>query len=418
MSCMRVIGTVLAVLLGNSSTYAQTSTLWIATGNDVAGVAQRSFTGRASLADGRPVFRTFESNNGISVAEIAESALDEFVGLIHSGYPRCGGFTVHASREAALNEVNNAANIAGFRAPGRLPDTIDQQSVVKPALDQVSGANIVRTITALQDIGTRYYQTQKGQEAAELIRREWEMLGSKRTDFSVALFPHGWIQNSVIGTIRGVSAPDEIVVIGAHLDSINQQNRENAPGADDDASGVAVVTETLRVLTEIGFKPRRTIQFIAYAAEEVGLRGSGEIADKYKSEDRNVIAALQMDMTGFKSSERDVYLINDFVSPELNSFLTTLLQEYNSSGAHKITHAETSCGYACSDHHSWTRNGVHAAFPFEAAFADYNRAIHTPQDTVSTLDATGAHQARFAKLGIEFLIETAKSAGDVSAQAR
>jgi bacterial leucyl aminopeptidase len=79
---------------------------------------------------------------------------------------------------------------------------------VKPALDQVSGANIVRTITALQDIGTRYYQTQKGQEAAELIRREWEMLGSKRTDFSVALFPHGWIQNSVIGTIRGVSAPE------------------------------------------------------------------------------------------------------------------------------------------------------------------------------------------------------------------
>jgi leucyl aminopeptidase len=61
---------------------------------------------------------------------------------------------------------------------------------------------------------------------------------------------------------------------------------------------------------------------------------------------------------------------------------------------------------------------VHAAFPFEAAFADYNRAIHSPQDTVSTLDATGAHQARFAKLGIEFLIETAKSAGDVSAQAR
>ena len=164
------------------------------------------------------------------------------------------------------------------------------------------------------------------------------MLGSKRTDFSVALFPHGWIQNSVIGTIRGVSAPDEIVVIGAHLDSINQQNRENAPGADDDASGVAVVTETLRVLTEIGFKPRRTIQFIAYAAEEVGLRGSGEIADKYKSEGRNVIAALQMDMTGFKGSERDVYLINDFVSPELNSFL---LHCYKNTTVQVLTKSRT-----------------------------------------------------------------------------
>ena len=358
------------------------------------------------------------STNSVSVAEIAESALDEFVGLIHSGSPRCGGFTVHSSREAALNEVNNRAYIAGFRAPARLPDTIDQQSIVRPALDQVSGAKIVRTVTSLQDIGTRYYQTQKGQEAAELVRREWETLGSGRPDFSVTLFPHGWIQNSVIGTIRGVFAPDEIVIIGAHLDSINQQNRDNAPGADDDASGIAVVTETLRVLMQIGFKPRRTIQFMAYAAEEVGLRGSGEISDKYKSEGKIVIAALQMDMTGFKGSERDIYLVNDFTSPELNSFLTALLREYNQSGAHQITYAETSCGYACSDHQSWTRNGVHAAFPFEAAFADYNRAIHTPQDTVAALDATGANQARFAKLGIEFLMETAKSADGVSAQAR
>jgi bacterial leucyl aminopeptidase len=418
MSFTRVIGTVLAVLLGSSSTYAQTSTLWIATGNDVAGIAQRTFTGRALLADGRPVFRTFESNNNVSVAEIAEGALDEFAGLIHAGSPRCGGFTVHASREAALNEVNNRAYIAGFRAPARLPDTIDQQGIVKHALDRVSGSKILRTNTTLQSIGTRYYQTQKGQEAAELIRREWETLGSGRADFNVGLFPHAWIQNSVIGTIRGASSPDEIVIIGAHLDSINPQNNQNAPGADDDASGIAVVTEMLRVMMEIGFKPRRTIQFMAYSAEEVGLRGSGEIADKYKSEGKNVVAVLQMDMTGFKGSERDVYLVNDFVSPELNAFLVKLLQEYNHSGAHQITHAETTCGYACSDHQSWTRNGVHAAFPFEAAFSDYNRAIHSTQDTVAVLDPTGANHARFAKLGIEFLIETAKSADGVSAQAR
>lgn len=414
MSSMRAFATVLIVLLTSSLARAQSSTptLWIATGNDVAGIAQRSFSNRALLADGRPVFRTFESNNGIAVVELAESALDEFVALIHANFRRCGGFTVHSSREAALSEVNNPVYAPGFRAPARLfPDTIDQHSVVKPALNLVSGAEIVSTITALQNIGTRYYQSQKGQDAANLVRGKWQSLGSGRADFSVSLFPHSWVQNSVVATIRGAELPDEIVVIGAHLDSINRQNNDDAPGADDDASGIAVVTETLRVLMNIGFKPKRTIQFMAYAAEEVGLRGSGEIADKYKSEGRKVIAALQMDMTGFRGSDNDIYLVNDFVSPELTSFLKKLMQEYNHSGDHKITHAETACGYACSDHSSWTRNGVPAAFPFESAFADYNRAIHSPQDTVSNLDATGAHQARFAKLGIEFLIEMAKTAG-------
>ena len=390
---------------------APTRTLWIATGNNVVAIAQRSFSARAVLADGKPVFRAFESSNGIAVAEIAESTLDEFVGLIHRSAPRCGGFTVHSSREAALNEVNNPVYAPTFRAPRRVfPDTIDQQSVVNQALDLVSGTEIVGTIKALQGIGTRYYQSQKGQDAALLVHRQWQGLGSGRADFSVDLFPHGWVQNSVIATIRGAELPDEMVVIGAHLDSISLPSTDDAPGADDDASGIAVVTEALRVLTGIGFKPRRTIQFMAYAAEEVGLRGSGEIADKYKSEGRKVIAALQMDMTGFRGSDNDIYLVNDFVSPELTSFLKRLMQEYNHSGAHRITHAETACEYACSDHQSWTRNGVPAAFPFESAFGDFNRKIHSSEDTVDNLDATGAHQARFAKLGLEFLIEMAKSA--------
>jgi bacterial leucyl aminopeptidase len=420
MSTMKAFVTVLAVLSGASLARAQPqippaatgSTIWIATGSDVAGVAQSAFAGRAALADGRPVFRTFATNNGIAVAEIAENALNDLMALVHENFRRCGGFTVHSSYEAALGEANNPAYAPGFRtAPGIFPVTIDQQAAVRPALDLVSGSEIVGTITALQNLGTRYYQSQKGQDAADLIHARWQSLGAGRTDFSVSRFTHTWLQNSVLATIRGSELPDEIVVIGGHLDSINQQNTNNAPGADDDASGIAVVTEALRVMMRTGFKPKRTIQFMAYAAEEVGLRGSGEIADRYKREGKNVIAALQMDMTGFRGSEKDVYLVNDFVSADLNAFLKKLMDEYNRSGAHQITHGETACGYACSDHSSWTRNGVPAAFPFESAFADYNRAIHSPNDTIANLDASGTHQARFAKLGLEFLIETAKAAG-------
>ena len=47
--------------------------------------------------------------------------------------------------------------------------------------------------------------------------------------------------------------------------------------------------------------------------------------------------------------------------------------------------------------------------PFEAAFSDYNRNIHSSNHTIANLDVSGAHQARFAKLGVEFMMELGKS---------
>ena len=215
----------------------------------------------------------------------------------------------------------------------------------------------------------------------------------------------------VIATIRGAELPDEIVVIGAHLDSINPGNIADAPGADDDASGVAAVSEVLRAVLASGFTPKRTLQFMAYAAEEVGLRGSTEIAEDYAADpSRKVVAALQMDMTGFAGSPQDMYFVTDYVSTDLTEFLKDLIATYNGPGPHAISFGETACGYGCSDHVAWTGIGVPAAFPFEALFEDYNEAIHTPADFLERLDTSGGKQAKFAKLGVEFMIEVAKSA--------
>ena len=153
------------------------------------------------------------------------------------------------------------------------------------------------------------------------MKKQWEGYGVARNDFSVALNTHGWRQNSVIATIRGAELPDEIVVLGGHLDSINTSNQNAAPGADDDGSGVAAISEVLRVILESGFRPKRTLQFMAYAAEEVGLRGSREIANAYRSTGKKVIAALQMDMTAFAGSPKNIYLITDYVSADLTDFL-------------------------------------------------------------------------------------------------
>ncbi len=336
-----------------------------------------------------------------------ETALHE---TFHYEKHRCGGYTLHLSRAAAEVEAANPFYSDNYlNRPLAVPCRIDQQADVVPALELVDTEHIIGTIECLQDMGTRYYDSDAGQDAALELEARWSDYGIGRSDFSVTRFEHPWKQDSVIASIKGAALPGEIVVIGGHLDSINKCNQSVAPGADDNASGIAAVSEVLRVVLAYGFRPQRTLQFMAYAAEEVGLRGSCAIAEEYKRAAKNVVAALQLDMTGFSGSPHDMYFVNDYVSRPLTDFLKKLIGEYNRQGPHEITFGDTDCGYACSDHVAWTRVGVPAAFPFEALFSDYNKEIHTARDLLRKLDKTGTKQACFAKLGIEFMMEISTS---------
>jgi leucyl aminopeptidase len=225
----------------------------------------------------------------------------------------------------------------------------------------------------------------------------------------VRLFEHvNTNMPSVIMTIEGSDLPGEFVIVGGHLDSTSSQAQTNAPGADDDASGIATITEAIRSLFEIEYMPRRTIEVMAYAAEEIGLVGSAEIAQEYASNGVDVGAVVQFDMTNFNGSANDISFITDFTNATLNAYLMSLLDHYNASGPHAVSYGTSVCNYGCSDHASWTAEGFMASFPFEANFGDHNSAIHTPEDTFS-ISGTADHAVKFAKLCAEFLIESSKS---------
>lgn len=96
------------------------------------------------------------------------------------------------------------------------------------------------------------------------------------------------VSANVIGEIRGIGHPDEIVVIGAHLDSWDL-----ATGAIDDGAGVAMVMETMRLIRQSGLRPNRTIRCVLYMNEENGLRGSKQYAADHKKERH--IAAIESD---------------------------------------------------------------------------------------------------------------------------
>ena len=97
------------------------------------------------------------------------------------------------------------------------------------------------------------------------------------------------------------------------------------------------------------------------------------------------------------------------MSTDLTNFLKRLIGEYNGPGPHEITFGDTACGYACSDHAAWTEVGVPAVHPFETRAGEHNAALHTADDRLGRIDATGQKQALFAKLGIEFMMEVSKA---------
>lgn len=102
--------------------------------------------------------------------------------------------------------------------------------------------------------------------------------------------PPAWSAN-VIGEIPGRERPDEIVLLGAHLDSWDL-----GPGAIDDGAGVAIVMEAARLIAKLGHPPARTIRVVLFANEEFGLSGAQEYARLAGDEIHRHVIAFEADL--------------------------------------------------------------------------------------------------------------------------
>lgn len=102
------------------------------------------------------------------------------------------------------------------------------------------------------------------------------------------------IGHNVIGELKGNEYPDEIIVVGGHLDSW-----DNCEGAHDDGAGCVQTMEILRAFKAIGYTPKRTIRFVLFANEENGLRGGNKYAEEAKAKGEKHIFAIESDAGGF-----------------------------------------------------------------------------------------------------------------------
>ncbi|MFH1620170.1 MAG: M20/M25/M40 family metallo-hydrolase [bacterium] len=366
-------------------------TVWISISNrDVTALGDNfDFSSRTAVSQ----------NSFISIYELKVSELDILADIMQRNFRRSPGFFAHSTLLSAQQDLEKPPSVM-------VRDfSIDQGERVVPMLKQVDEAAVVAVIEHLASYKSRHCRTDTGIASSKWVYGHWKNLTAGRSDITVATFRHAsFPQESVILTVRGTAEPEKVVVLGGHIDSTAGWGAGNAaPGADDNASGVAVLNEAVRVMVASGYKPKQTLKFIAFAAEEVGLRGSGEIAANFKKEGLAVQGMVNFDMANYKGSAEDIFLISDNTHEGQNAFLGRLVDTYTD-----YRWAQTACGYGCSDHASWTKNGFIASFPFESRMNEDNPNIHSDRDTLAQTGGRALHAFKFAKLAVAYLVEMAK----------
>lgn len=353
---------------------------------------------RAGGADIRRVQPVRDGKEPLILLELRRGLLPTLRTAVRSVFPH-GGVMTFGSRDEALAHSKATPRAS---APGVAPYTIDQPYVVAQWLSGVSEPKMRETISYLESsFTTRHPPTAGGKNAALGIKARWEALAAGRSDVKVELVECSSCagQPSVVMTLKGQSS--ETVVVGAHLDT-SAGVGGRSPGANENASGIAVLTETIRIALSSQWMPKRDVVFVAYAAQTTGLNGSRALAQNFKSQGKVVTAVLDLDYTNYRASgAAAMRQISDGTNTGLNQFVQQL-------GARYVPTAPmvaTACGYSCGDHSSWTSAGFPAAALTGSTWLASNG---TERDTLAALGNTAEPSVPFAKMALAFVAETAK----------
>lgn len=243
---------------------------------------------------------------------------------------------------------------AGTPASAAPPDNDAGVRAVVGAVAQTSLQNTVSTLAAMP---TRHTLSAAGSaQAAKWIAAQFTAI-SQSTGGRLQVALDTWTQpaggrltaptsmTNVIATLPGTATPERIVIISSHYDtrvSDVMNATGNAPGADDDASGVAVALEMARVMA--GNRYPATIKFVAVTGEEQGLYGSTHLAQEMVSGSKNVIAMVNNDIVGSSHGQSGVYdpsQISVYAAPTNPAATATQLSSQQSAGTDADTPART-----------------------------------------------------------------------------
>ncbi len=295
-----------------------------------------------------------------------------------------------------------------FTKPASLLDQEDgdeKVALIEKLFSSIQKDRVANSLDEFTGLFNRGANTQTGVEAAEKLKTWMEDLRAANNlteeQFSVELVATNQYRQPSVVAVLGKDLPGEAIVLSAHLDTLGGGRM---PGADDNASGSMVVLEAARVLLESKQTFNRPIYFMWYAAEEMGLVGSKVVVKDAKAKGFKVDSVFHMDIVGYRPEDKKddptFWFLRDYVNKDFTDYLAGLTTKYV-----KVPVNFTRCGYACSDHASWTKSGYVSAAVLSTSFSELNPNLHSDQDSVDTVSVDG--MVNFAKLSLAYVVDKA-----------
>ena len=281
------------------------------------------------------------------------------------------------------------------------PVITEENPKIRALLDSVSADNIKGTIEHLSSYWNRRYDSKYIYDVQDWLVERYHEKGIDSVYLHDFPIPDSDIEtaDNVIAIQWGTTKPEEFVVCGAHYDSWNSDGSDpdtiRAPGADDNASGVAGILETARLLSNYTFE--RSIIYANWSAEEIGLIGSAAYAKECNERGMDIVGYFNMDMNGYLEEGEEILVHVVYVNRD--SLLANFYYNFCDIYYPDLSVTQNWMPHGDSDFSSFNRNGYAALHPFENVYHS-SPFIHTRQDVLGVSVNSLEQSRQFAQLNL------------------
>ena len=278
-------------------------------------------------------------------------------------------------------------------------DTADDAFTVEDAIASIEESDIRADLTYLasNELAGRKAGSEGDKKAIDYIVNKFKEFGLEGRDGNYTQ-PFTRLRTStanVIGILPGNDPvlKDEVIVVGGHHDHVGVRFSRTYNGADDNASGVTAIIAMAKAISNFKGQLKRTVVFMAFGAEELGLLGSQYYCNNPWFPMNKTVFMINLDMVGHAAENKMTAMTES--SPVAQGFLTEICQDYTI-----CTNEPAPSG---SDHDSFAAKGV----PVLVLHTGMHDCYHQPCDKIGTIDMPGV--TTVAKISSELIYQLAES---------
>ena len=282
------------------------------------------------------------------------------------------------------------------------PVITEENPQIRALMDSVSVDSIKAYIEHLSSYHTRRYDSRFIYDVQDWLYEHYNTLPVDtviKHDFQLENLSITETGDNILAVKWGTKTPEEFVICGAHYDSYAWDGYDpdtiRSPGADDNASGVAGILETARLLSNYTFD--RSIIFANWCAEECGLLGSAAYAADCAAQNMDIVGYFNLDMTGYLEEGSDIHVHLMYTTQD--STIADYVYNFSHVYFPEMPIRQAWLAWGDSDYSSFNRNGYPAVHPFEDVHAS-SPFIHSRNDILGLSVNNLEQSKRFTELNL------------------